>query len=59
MLAGAMRRQAVAVEARLLHVQMIHHAVQLNRLHKYITLLHNAVADSHNELQLLLTGTFF
>ena len=56
LLAVAMNRSVVAVEARLLHVQMIHHAIVLNKFHNRqdIVLLHNAVSDSHDVMSLIL-----
>ena len=58
LLAATMGRPVVAVEARLLHVEMMHHAIQKNKLQEKIILLHNAVSDNHNELQLQLTESF-
>ena len=56
LLAVAMNRSVVAVEARLLHVQMIHHAIALNKFHNRqdIVLLHNAVSDNHEMMSLIL-----
>ena len=45
LLAAAMGRRVVAVEARLVHVQMMQRAVVDGRLGARITLVHNAVSD--------------
>lgn len=45
LLAAAMGRQVVAVEARLLHVQMMQRAIVADRLGALVTLVHNAVSD--------------
>ena len=51
LVAAAMGRPVVAVEARLLHVQMIHHALCLNEMQNSdFVLLHNAVYNSHGKI---------
>ena len=45
-------RQVVAVEARLKHVQMIHHAVVLNKFQHLVTIVHNAVSDKRTLVNL-------
>eukprot|EP00923_Selenidium_pygospionis_P046470 GHVN01080114.1.p1 GENE.GHVN01080114.1~~GHVN01080114.1.p1 ORF type:complete len:339 (+),score=5.61 GHVN01080114.1:66-1082(+) len=56
LMAARMGRDVIAVEARLLHVEMIHHALHKNKLHNspFFTLLHNAISDNHNTLRLTL-----
>ena len=55
LLAAAMNRSVVAVEARLLHVQMVHHAIVLNKFYnRDIVLLHNAISDNHEVMSLIL-----
>ena len=59
LLGAKMGRPVVDVEARLLHVEMIHHALQLNNLrNSTFILLHNAVSDNHNQLTLRLTESY-
>ena len=45
LLAAAMGRRVVAVEARLVHVQMMQRSVVYGRLSTHVTLVHNAVSD--------------
>ena len=45
-------RKVVAVEARLKHVQMIHHAVVLNKFQHLVTIVHNAVSDKRTLVNL-------
>ena len=55
LLAAVLNRPTVAVEARLLHVQMIHHAVVLNKLQDAnIVLVNNAISNIRGTLQLYL-----
>ena len=55
LLAAAMNRSVVSVEARLLHVQMVHHAIALNKFYnRDIVLLHNAISDNHEVMSLIL-----
>lgn len=57
LLAAAMGRPVVAVEARLLHVQIIHHALTLYKPQlaaDSVVLLHNAVSDTRDVLHLTL-----
>ena len=56
MLAAALHRPVIAVEARLLHVQMIHHSILESGLQNSdIVLLHNAISDSHKNMTLTLS----
>ena len=59
LLGATMGRKVVAVEARLLHVQMIHHAIVLNKLQNAsFVLLNNAISNNHNVLHLQLTESY-
>ena len=49
-----MHHKVVAVEARLAHIQMLHHAVVLNRFQPRISLVHNAISDTHATMSLQL-----
>ena len=51
MMASAMGHPVVAVEARLNHVEMIHHALWLNEMQDTdFVLLHNAISDKRGKL---------
>ncbi len=41
-------RHVVAVDAKLKHVQMIHHSLVLNNYQKHVTIVHNAVSNSRS-----------
>ena len=55
LIAAAMGRRVLAVEARLAHVQMLHHAVVLNHFQENVTLVHNAISDIHTTVTLQLS----
>lgn len=52
LLAAHAGRNALAVEARLTHVRMLHHSLVLNGLQERVTLLHNAISDRPRLLRL-------
>ena len=55
LLAAVLNRPTVAVEASILHIQMIHHAIVLNNLQDAnVVLVNNAISDSRGRLQLYL-----
>ena len=57
LLAAALHRPVIAVEARLLHVQMIHHSILESGLQNSdVVLLHNAISDSRKNMILTLSN---
>ena len=52
LLAAHAGRKVLSVEARLLHIHMLYHSLQLNNFLDRVTLMHNAISDSRANILL-------
>ena len=50
LIAAHAHRKVLAVDARLLHIHMINHAIQLNNYQDRITLVHNSIFDTYTKM---------
>ena len=52
LIGASMGRKVLAVEARLKHVQMLHHSVVLNGYQSQVTIVHNALSDQRGRVSM-------